>query len=127
MTIFGDIKHIEVDYHFIRDKVEFGDITTRFVNSSVGEHIYQVSKKSCLRGVLSGCFILGLGNLLQGIMSDLGNRNLSEVKGTFLWLGGALLSFHYPFFFLSFSLFSRYSSGSDCISNPHRRRNEYVE
>jgi len=28
------IKHIEIDYHFIREKIVFGDIKTEFVNSN---------------------------------------------------------------------------------------------
>jgi len=40
-------KHIEVDCHFIREKLESRDITTRFVNSSEQlTDIHQVSKRT---------------------------------------------------------------------------------
>jgi len=41
-------KYIEVDYHFIREKLEFGDITARFVNSN--EQLADIFTKS-LSGV----------------------------------------------------------------------------
>ena len=36
-------RHIEVDHHFMKEKLKFGDINTRFVNYN---YIHQVSKWS---------------------------------------------------------------------------------
>ena len=44
-------KHIEVDCHFIREKIEPKDITTSFVNSS--DHLANIFTKS-QRGPISG-------------------------------------------------------------------------
>ena len=59
--IHARTKHVEVDYHFVREKVALGTLITRFVTSS--QQLADIFTKALTRGAfLQLCNKLGLWN-----------------------------------------------------------------